>query len=186
MTNLNFLAGLVILIICGIILAIRLYGNHKDGAKLTMDDFIDLYGDNIIEVLKDVIDILKISMNSYSSQEEYESVVIATTINALKENSVKFGVPSDIVDLFDTDVLTRIIVTVFNKNKCEAMSVLDSKTIKENANIIDNEVFEVLSEAIETNDKAVDIENEESIDTIEDNINNYIEAIKNVKQEAIE
>ena len=145
MTNLNFIAGIVIVVICGIILAIRLFMNHKNGSKITMNDFIELYGNNIINVLKDVIDILKIDMSSYTTKEEYETVIIESTINILKENSIEFGIPEDIVTLFDTEALTKIITNIFSDNKCDILSILAISTIEANKDIIDEKVVESLT-----------------------------------------
>ena len=149
MTNLNIYAGLIIIVFCAIILGIKVYKNRDKSEKMTMDTFIDSYGDQIVKVLQDVIMVLKVSMEDYASQEEYESAIISTSINVLKENSVEFGVPAEIVDLLDTDSLTKIIQRVMNENKPDAFSVLDSETITENKKIIDENVVEVLGAATE-------------------------------------
>lgn len=149
MTNLNIYAGLIIIVFAAIILGIRVYKNRDKSEPMTMDTFIDTYGDQIIKVLQDVITVLKVSMEDYESQEEYESAIISTSINVMKENSVEFGIPAEIVDLLDTDSLTKIIQKIMNENKPDAFSVLDSVTIAENKKIIDENVVEVLGAAIE-------------------------------------
>ena len=160
MTNLNFLAGIIIVILFCVILAIRLVSINRRGGKITMEEFIDIYGDNIIKALKDVIEVLRINMEDYETQEEYEAAIVATTIDALKENSVEFGVPAEIVSLFDTDALTSIIITVFNQNKCDAMSILGSKTITDNALIMDSEVLGVVGITATEMDDEYDVEEE--------------------------
>lgn len=149
MTNLNIYAGLIIIIFCAIILGIKVYKNRNRSEKMTIDTFIDTYGDQIIKVLQDVIMVLKVSMEDYESQEEYESAIISTSINVMKENSVEFGIPAEIVDLLDTDSLTKIIQKIMNEHKPDAFSVLDSETITENKKIIDENVVEVLGAATE-------------------------------------
>ena len=149
MTNLNIYAGLIIIVFAAIILGIRVYKNRDKSEPMTMDTFIDTYGDQIIKVLQDVITVLKVSMEDYESQEEYESAIISTSINVMKENSVEFGIPAEIVDLLDTDSLTKIIQKIMNEHKPDAFSVLDSETISENKKIIDENVVEVLGAAIE-------------------------------------
>ena len=150
MTNLNIYAGLIIIAICALIIGIRVYKNRDNSKAMTIDSFIDTYGDQIIKILQDVIMVLKVSMENYDSQEEYESAIISTSIDVLKENSVEFGVPVEIVNLLDTESLTKIIQKVMNENKPDAFSVLDVKTIDENKAIIDKEVVEVLSPAVES------------------------------------
>lgn len=153
MTNLNIYAGLIIIVFCAIILGIRVYKNRNKSEKMTIDTFIDTYGDQIIKVLQDVIMVLKVSMDDYNSQEEYETAIISTSINVMKENSVEFGIPIEIVDLLDTDSLTKIIQKVMNENKPDAFSVLDSETITENKRILDENVVEVLGAATEVADE---------------------------------
>lgn len=153
MTNLNIYAGLIIIVFCAIILGIRVYKNRNKSEKMTIDTFIDTYGDQIIKVLQDVIMVLKVSMDDYDSQEEYETAIIGTSINVMKENSVEFGIPIEIVDLLDTDSLTKIIQKVMNENKPDAFSVLDSETITENKRILDENVVEVLGAATEVADE---------------------------------
>lgn len=153
MTNLNIYAGLIIIVFCAIILGIRVYKNRNKSEKMTIDTFIDTYGDQIIKVLQDVIMVLKVSMDDYDSQEEYETAIISTSINVMKENSVEFGIPIEIVDLLDTDSLTKIIQKVMSENKPDAFSVLDSETITENKRILDENVVEVLGAATEVADE---------------------------------
>lgn len=186
MTNLNFLAGFIIILFGAIILAIRIVSINRRGGKFTMEEFIDIYGDNIIDVLKDVIEVLQITMASYQTKEEYESMVISVTIDALKENSVKFGVPAEIVEMFDTEALTSIIMTVYNKSKCEVMSVLSPETIQINEAIIDKEVVDVVgseaTEYVEGYGKEDSVEEDKPI--IDSEIEKYIP--ESAKKEAIE
>lgn len=149
MSNLNIYAGLIIIVFCSIILGIRVYKNRNKSEKMTIETFVDTYGDQIIKILQDVIIVLKVNMEDYNSQEEYESAIISTSINVMKENSIEFGIPAEIVDLLDTDSLTKIIQKIMNENKPDAFSVLDSETITENKKIIDENVVEVLGAAIE-------------------------------------
>ena len=143
MTELNFIAGIVIIIACAAIIGIRIYKNGNRPTSIY--DFIDMYGDNIIEILKDVIDILKVDMDNYTSKEEYEEEVIYTTITAIKENANELGMSQDIVNLFDTESLTKIIHTVFIENKFDIISVLGKDTINAHNNIIDQEIVEIVN-----------------------------------------
>lgn len=147
MTNYNIIAGIIIVIICAVIIGIRVYRNRK--SIVDMDSFIDLYGDNIVGALQDVIQVLKIDMASYATKEEYETALISATINAIKENSIELGIPTEVVDLIDTDSLTEIVKKILNNRKVEAFSVLDSDTIKKNETLLDSEVVNVLEAAVE-------------------------------------
>ena len=128
MTNLNFIAAIIIIIACAAILGIKIY---KSGDRpVTIQDFIDTYGDNIINILKDIIDILTVDMGEFETKEDYEEAVIKLAITAIKENSTELGIPSNVVNLFDTDSLASAIRTIFIENKCNIMSILDVKVIK--------------------------------------------------------
>ena len=157
MTNYSIIAGIIIVVICAVIIGIRVYRNRK--TIVDMDSFIDLYGDNIIAILQDVIKVLKIDMASYATKEEYETALINATINALKENSVELGIPTEVVDLIDTDSLTTIIQKILDSRKVEAFSVLDSETIKKNETLLDKEVVYVLEEAVKENTDNSETEN---------------------------
>lgn len=149
MTEFNIIGGSIIAVLCIIIIGIRVYKNVKKKGSISIDEFMEEYGDQIIGALQDIILVLKVDMKDYETKEEYENEIIHLTIDSLKENSINFGIPEDIVNLIDTDSLTNIIRTVLNNNKPDAFSVLDAKTIEENQKILDSEVVEVLSNAIE-------------------------------------
>ena len=149
MTNLNFIAAGIILVAVVAILGIRIYKNSKNGVTYNLDQFVDEFGENIIEMLKDIISILKVNMDMYETQEDYETAVISLTIESLKDNAEDFGMPRDIVNLFDTEALTNVVKNIFFENKLDILSVLDAATIIANAAIIDKEVVEVIGSEAE-------------------------------------
>ena len=150
MTNLNFIAAGIIIIAVTAIIGIRIYKNSKNGISYNLDQFVDEFGDNIIEMLKDIISILKVNMDMYETQDDYEMAVISMTIESMKENAEDFGMPKNIANLFDTEALAKVIKDIFIDNRCDIMSVLDAATIMANTAIMDKEVVEVIgTEAIE-------------------------------------
>lgn len=156
MTELNLIAGGAIILLCVIIVGIRIYQKYRKNGSITIDEVIEDYGDKIIMVLQDTIEILKMDMSDYSSQEEYETAVISATIDSIKENSVSFGIPEDIVNLLDTDSLTEIVKRIFNNNKVLAFSVLSSEEVITNENILDNEVVFALGAAEDNAEETTD------------------------------
>lgn len=135
MTSMNFIAIGVIFVFAAVIIGIRLYQNRNK--KITMDEFIDTYGDNIVKALQDAVRVLKIEMDDFNSREEYEKTIINTTILSLKNSASQFGIPDEIINLIDTDSLTSIIANCFNENKLNCIDVLGSKTIESHKDIID-------------------------------------------------
>jgi hypothetical protein len=143
MTNLNFIAGIVIVALVAIIIAIRVYQN-KDNIG-SIDDFVKLYGDQIVKALQSAILVLKVDMKNYETRTEYENVLISTTIDELKKNSVEFGIPENIVDLFDTTSLTTCVINILNNNRIDAFSVLDAQDAIDNEEILTTAVVENLT-----------------------------------------
>ena len=141
MTTLNLIAAIIIIAAIATIIGIRIYKGRNSNEPFTIDTFIDTYGDQIINCLQDVIQILEINMKYYESKVEYENAIISCTIDALKENSIGFGIPANIVNIFDTAALTSIIRTVMENSKCDTFSVLTKESVEENKGIIDNEVI---------------------------------------------
>lgn len=142
----NIIAIGILLVAIIAILGIRLYTLRKNN-DVTFDQFISLYGNQIIEVLKDVIDILQIRIEDFEDKESYEKTIISTTVDIIKENSEKFGIDSTIIDLFDTESLTEIVYNIFTKASVEIFSVVDSNSITKNSNLYEDEVVVALSAA---------------------------------------
>ena len=142
----NIIAIGILLVAIIAILGIRLYTLRKNN-DVTFDQFISLYGNQIIEVLKDVIDILQIRIEDFEDKESYEKAIISTTVDIIKENSEKFGIDSTIIDLFDTESLTEIVYNIFTKASVEIFSVVDSNSITKNSNLYEDEVVVALSAA---------------------------------------
>lgn len=136
----TYVGAAVVVVAVAIIIGIRIYKSHKAGQKINFDTFIDMYGDQIINVLKDVIVLLQIDINKFASKEEYEKAIISTTIEKLKENAEELGIDPQIIGLFDTKALTEIVYSVFNGNIVKVFSVLSSDTIKENSKMYEDKV----------------------------------------------
>ena len=170
MSNLNLIAGGIVILLCAIILGIKVYQNVKNKNVTSIDDFIDTYGDNIISILEDAIKILRINMSDFTTKEDYEKAIIETSIKTLKENSIQFGIPENIINLIDTDSLTDIIQNVLNNNKLTVFSVLDFTDIDNNKSILDTDVIEAFSVAKEVVDVAQPEETEEATNPSVENV----------------
>ena len=138
MTDLNIYGGILILVLAGVIIGIKMYRNRKTN-PISMDEFIDTYGDQVIAVLQDIIKILKINMNDFETKEEYEEALITATI--------EFGIPVEVVELLDTESLTKIVQKILNQHRVDAFSVLDAEDVDKNKNLLGDEVVDVLGSA---------------------------------------
>lgn len=147
MTYWNIIAGVAVIVFAAVIIGLRVRQNNKNNTAMTMDTFLDAYSENIIQALKSTIEILSVYMDDYDTQEEYESVLISTTINALKENAAGFGIDQVVIDLFDTETLTSIITNCLNNNKVKCFNELSTKDVMAHTAILDNAVVKAVQEA---------------------------------------
>lgn len=149
MTHWNIIAGLLIILFAGIIVGLQVYKKNKEstGKAMTMDEFLEAYGDNIIHALQSAIAVLSVNMDEFDTQEEYEAAIIKTTIVELKENAKEFGLNPTIINLFDEDTLTAIIMNCFKKNTVKCFEDVSYKTIMAHTAIIDNSVVEKAAES---------------------------------------
>ena len=115
MDHLGLIAGIVVVLAVIAIIGIKYYKQKKaTGTKVSFDEFIDAYGQQIVHVLIDVIQLLKLDKADYEDRAEYEYTVVSIAIDKLKENSVELGIDKDIINMVDTDTLTNIVQKVLN------------------------------------------------------------------------
>ena len=137
----NTIAVGILVIGIAIILGIRLYNFKKHGK--TLKDFIDLYGDKIIEVLKDSIRILTIKPENYDTREEYEKAIIENSLEYIKTNYRLLDIDVGLLGFtIDNGLLTEILYEFLHTNYKEAFSVLSDEIIKKNSNLIDASALE--------------------------------------------
>lgn len=115
MDHLGLIAGIVIVAAVAVIIGIKYYKQKKStGVTISFDEFIDTYGQQIVHVLIDVIQLLKLDKGDYEDKSEYEYTVISVAIDKLKENSTELGIDKDIIEMIDTDTLTGIVQRVLH------------------------------------------------------------------------
>jgi hypothetical protein len=123
MDYLGLISGLIIILAAALIIGIKVYTKKKaTGKRISFDEFIDEYGQQIVNVLIDIIQLLKLDKGSYEDKNEYEYTIISITIDKLKENSVELGIDKDIIEMVDTDTLTGIVQKVLHN---ELMEIFD-------------------------------------------------------------
>lgn len=134
-----------------LIAAIQIYKIRKNNKGMTMDQFIDAYGSQIIRILKDVViieqSILKINPNLFENKEDYEKAIINTALEKLIENSEDFGIDPSIVGIFDVNTLTNIIHSIFVSHKIDIYSSVEPSDIAEHSELYDEDVATALKGA---------------------------------------
>lgn len=133
-----------------LIAAIQIYKIRKNNKEMTMDQFIDTYGSQIIRILKDVViieqSVLKINPNLFENKEDYEKAIINTALKLI-ENSENFGIDPSIVGMFDVDTLTNIIHSIFVSHKIDIYSSIEPSDVAEHSELYDEDVATALKGA---------------------------------------
>ena len=133
-----------------LIAAIQIYKIRKNNKEMTMDQFIDTYGSQIIRILKDVViieqSVLKINPNLFENKEDYEKAIINTALKLI-ENSENFGIDPSIVGMFDVDTLTNIIHSIFVSHKIDIYSSIEPSDVAEHPELYDEDVATALKGA---------------------------------------
>lgn len=133
-----------------LIAAIQIYKIRKNNKEMTMDQFIDTYGSQIIRILKDVViieqSVLKINPNLFENKEDYEKAIINTALKLI-ENSENFGIDPSIVGIFDVNTLTNIIHSIFVSHKIDIYSSIEPSDVAEHPELYDEDVATALKGA---------------------------------------
>ena len=133
-----------------LIAAIQIYRIRKNNKGMTMDQFIDTYGSQIIRILKDVViieqSVLKINPNLFENKEDYEKAIINTALKLI-ENSENFGIDPSIVGMFDVNTLTNIIHSIFVSHKIDIYSSIEPSDVAEHPELYDEDVATALKGA---------------------------------------
>lgn len=142
MSTANVIAVVILVLAVVAIAGVSIYRAKKNNKSLTFDDFINLYGDQIIAIMQDVIVLLKIEEVDFDTKENYQKAIIQTTIDKIKENGAEFGIDESIISLVDTEFLTEAAITIIKKCDREIFSVLEPEKIAERPELYSDEVVE--------------------------------------------
>ena len=134
----NIIAVAVLVLAVGSVLGIRFYKLYKENKNVSFDDFIDLYGDKIVEVLKDSIKLLTIKPENFETKEQYEKAIIKDAVEYIKTNYGELNIDINLLGLvIDNDTLSNIVYQVLHNNYKEAFSILSNDVILHNINLYD-------------------------------------------------
>lgn len=143
MTGWNIASICIIVAAFLVALGVRIYNYRKHNSNVKID-FINVYGDNIIKLMQDIISILQVNINDFDNTEDYEKEIIRMTIDKLKHNASEYGI--DYVNLFSTKVLTEIVYDILNQNLVDVFSVLKYDDIKNSQSIYPIEVVKAITD----------------------------------------
>lgn len=153
----NIVAVIIFIIAIAGVIALVVYKMRKGNNEVSIESFLDIYYQNLFGVIQDVVYLLSINVEDFETKEEYERVIISTTIAKLEENCEEFGISSALFKLVDKEVLTNVLYDILYTNKVQIFfSTLTEKIIKSKPELYDDEVIE----AFENTEPALNEEND--------------------------
>lgn len=150
-SKLNIILIVILVLLVAMAIIIRLIKHRKNNKdeKFNLSDFIDNYGDNITNVLKDVVTLVKIDESQYPNKHAYEKAIIAKAIAIIKENYKEIGIDIGIMNFIDDQMLAEIIHSVFNGRLLEIFSSLNPSEIANHESLFDMSVVSAAKSCIE-------------------------------------
>lgn len=144
----NIVAVIIFIIAIAGVIALVVYKMRKGNNEVSIESFLDIYYQNLFGVIQDVVSLLSINVEDFETKEEYERVIISTTIVKLEENCEEFGISSALFKLVDKEVLTNVLYDILYTNKVQIFfSTLTEKIIKSKPELYDDEVIEAFENA---------------------------------------
>lgn len=152
----NIIVAIVLFVCAAGIIGIKVYQSKQKNQNYDFNNFIADYGDNIVKLLEQSIEIITTTYDpeNYASKEEYENAIICEAIDNLKEHCADFNVPEYIINLLDTEKLAELITDIFHKNKIEVYSAINVVNVQAFTQFIDSEVLVAVSPAEEVKEEA--------------------------------
>ena len=175
----NYIAALVLLLCVIICIAVIVYKRKKNNQDISLDTFLSMYQQNLINVLQDVVELLMVNIDSFETKEEYERAIISTTITKLEENCEEFGINPVFFKLINKDMLSDILYSLLYTNKLNIfLNSLSKETAEAAPALFDKEVVAAVENNANENAEVInapesnddEIATEESVKDCDDNM----------------
>lgn len=139
--NFNLPAAILFILVVAGIVALTYYKMKKNNKEYSIDKFLNDNYYNLISALSDVIQILLIKVSDYPTKEAYEEDIIRETVNKLYKNSEVFGINPVLLNMVDTETLTKLLYRILKSEKVAIfINAVPKDVIQENPNLYDEEV----------------------------------------------
>lgn len=112
----NVIATIIFFVLMICIIGLVIYKMKKTKPDITIEEFIQIYYDNLIDVLKDSVKILSVDASEYSNREAYLKAIIGLAIEELNNNCEDFGIDNTLFELFNAEQLTNFLYDILTKN----------------------------------------------------------------------
>ena len=112
----NIVATLIFIVLMAGIVGLVVYKMKKTNPDTTVEEFVEKYYDNLLDVLKDAVRILSIDAANYANRSEYLTAIINLAIEELNNNCEGFGIDTTMFELFNVQQVSQFLSELLERN----------------------------------------------------------------------
>lgn len=112
----NIVATLIFIVLMAGIVGLVVYKMKKTNPDTTVEEFVEKYYDNLLDVLKDAVRILSIDAANYANRSEYLTDIINLAIEELNNNCEGFGIDTTMFELFNVQQVSQFLSELLERN----------------------------------------------------------------------
>lgn len=112
----NIVATLIFIVLMAGIVGLVVYKMKKTNPDTTVEEFVEKYYDNLLDVLKDAVRILSVDAANYADRSEYLTAIINLAIEELNNNCEGFGIDTTMFELFNVQQVSQFLSELLERN----------------------------------------------------------------------
>lgn len=112
----NIVATLIFIVLMAGIVGFLVYKMKKTNPDTTIEEFVEKYYDNLLDVLKDAVRILSVDAANYANRSEYLTAIINLAIEELNNNCEGFGIDTTMFELFNVQQVSKFLSELLERN----------------------------------------------------------------------
>lgn len=112
----NIAATLIFIVLMAGIVGLVVYKMKKTNPDTTIEEFVEKYYDNLLDVLKDAVRILSVDAANYANRSEYLTAIINLAIEELNNNCEGFGIDTTMFELFNVQQVSQFLSELLERN----------------------------------------------------------------------
>ena len=112
----NIIATLIFIVLMAGIVGLVVYKMKKTNPDTTIEEFVEKYYDNLLDVLKDAVRILSVDAANYANRSEYLTAIINLAIEELNNNCEGFGIDTTMFELFNVQQVSQFLSELLERN----------------------------------------------------------------------
>lgn len=112
----NIVATLIFIALMAGIVGLVVYKMKKTNPDTAVEEFVETYYDNLLDVLKDAVRILSVDAANYANRSEYLTAIINLAIEELNNNCEGFGIDTTMFELFNVQQVSQFLSELLERN----------------------------------------------------------------------